>query len=428
MNESKSQGQLGPASLVSLAVGGMVGGGIYIALGVVVEAAGQWAWLSFALAGVVAVTTAYAYGALTNHFESSGGAFDFLEEIDRTGAAGALSWVLLVAYTLTIALYSYAFGEYFAHAFGWGAPWPKVLSLLVLAGLTALNLAGIGKVKGVEITIVTGNLLVLVLLALVGLIAWWSPDRLVAPDGPRPVWDAWMGAAAIFVAYEGFQLLTYEYDEVRRPKRILVPGLVGSALAVVVIYAVVAVGATMIAGAGTVIEHKSIALAVAAENAAGSVGLVVMTVAAAFATSAAIISTLFSSAKLARRVSNDGELPAWFDHRNTEDVPDRPIVALGALAAVLVWIGSLAALVEAASLAFLAAFSSVHAIALRRSIGRPWISWLALVFTAVIGALLLYRLAVTRPVALALILTVFLVAYLARPWLLRRTRTEQVSS
>ncbi|MDX1626019.1 MAG: APC family permease [Wenzhouxiangellaceae bacterium] len=424
-DESKSGGRLGPASLVSLATGGMVGGGIYVALGVVVEAAGQWAWLSFALAGVIAVTTAYAYATLTNHFESSGGAFGFLEHIDRSGFAGSLSWVLLVAYTLTIALYAYAFGEYVSHALDWSAPWPKVLSLIVLAGLTALNLVGVGKVKGVEITIVTGNLLVLLILAVVGLVGWWSPERLVAPQGPMPAWNAWMGAAAIFVAYEGFQLLTYEYDEVRDPKRILAPSLVGSALAVVLIYAVVAVGATMIAGAGTVIEHKSIALSEAAVLAAGSPGLVVMTIAAAFATSAAIISTLVSSGKLARRVSDDGELPAWFDHRNAEDVPDRPIMLLGAAAAVLVWVGSLAALVEAASLAFLAAFSAVHTIALRRGIGHAWVSWLAMGFTAVIGALLIVRLATTKPVALSLILALFAIAWLVRPWLLRHVRTEQ---
>lgn len=94
-------GKIGTASLLALAVGGMVGGGIYVALGVVVEAAGRWAWLSFAVAGVVAVTTAHGYGRLSNHFEVGGGSFAFLEKMDRTGMAGSLSWVLLVSYTLT---------------------------------------------------------------------------------------------------------------------------------------------------------------------------------------------------------------------------------------------------------------------------------------------------------------------------------------
>lgn len=423
----QKNGSLGPASLVALATGGMVGGGIYVALGVVVEAAGQWAWLSFIIAGVIAVTTAYAYAALTNHFQTSGGAFAFLEKIDRSGAAGSLSWVLLAAYGLTIALYAYAFGQYVAHAFGWGAPWPKVLAVAVLAALTGLNLVGIGKIKSVEMVIVTANLLVLLLLAAIGMIGWWAPDKLVAPGGPKALWETWMGAAAIFVSYEGFQLLTYEYDEVKRPEQILVPSLVGSAMAVVLIYAVVAVGATMIAGAEQVIEQKSIALSIAATDAAGQLGLIVMTVAAAFATSAAINSTLFSSGQLMRRVSNDGELPAWFDHRNDHDVPDRAVIVLSVLAAVLTWVGSLAALVEAASLVFLAAFAAVHLIAWREGVGQRWTGVVALTTGAIVSGFLLYRLATTKPIALSLILAMFAASFLLRPWLLGQVRTESAS-
>ena len=44
-------------------VGGMVGGGIYVSLGVVIEAAGQWAWASFLVAGIAAWISATAYGS-----------------------------------------------------------------------------------------------------------------------------------------------------------------------------------------------------------------------------------------------------------------------------------------------------------------------------------------------------------------------------
>lgn len=375
-SDNGGSGAISLFPLVALAIGGMVGGGIYVALGVVVEAAGEWAWLSFLIAGIVAVTTAHAYAALSNHFGAGGGAFEFLEEMDRRGAAGSLSWVLLTAYTLTI---------------------------------------------------VSVNLLILLVLAGIGITGFWVPEALVPPGGPRPVWDAWMGAAAIFVAYEGFQLLTYEYEKVEDPDRILGPGLTGSASAVVLIYAAVAVGATMIAGAGTVMEQKGVALAAAAEQGAGTAGLVVITVATAFATSAAINSTLFSSAKLARRVADDGELPAWLDHRNDRNVPGRAVILLAALAAVLAWVGSLSGLVEAASLVFLAAFGVVHVVAWREWAAARWISGVAFAVGAVILVLLLHRLATTKPIPLATILVVFGVSFFGRPWLLKRAQTEDVA-
>ena len=410
--------------MAALVAGGMVGGGIYVALGVVVEAAGRWSWLAFVIAGVVAVATAHSYAALSNHFESGGGAFAFLEHMDREGAAGSLSWLLIAAYTLTIALYAFAFGAYVAHAVGQSETVARVLSLAVLGVLVLLNLQGIGQMRKVEITIVSANLLVLVALGIAGLTTAFDLAALESPDGALPVWRAGMGAAAIFVSYEGFQLLTYEYDEVAEPQRTLHPVLVWSSVAVVVIYALVAVGATMLAGAGDVLSGGTVALSIAAESGFGTLGLVVMTAAAAFATTAAINSTLFSTAQLAGRVADDAELPAVLDHRNDQDVPDRAMLLIVAVAAVLVWVGSLSALVEAASLAFLTTFGAVNVIALREGAGRPWVASTALGVGGVVGALLLYRLATDKPIPLAIMLLLFAACFGLRPWLLRRVDTE----
>ena len=62
---SSGEGRLGPVAVFALAAGGMVGGGIYVALGVVVKASAQWAWLSFLIAGLVAVSSAFSYARLS---------------------------------------------------------------------------------------------------------------------------------------------------------------------------------------------------------------------------------------------------------------------------------------------------------------------------------------------------------------------------
>jgi len=43
-----------------MAVGGMVGSGIFSTLGVVIGIAGAWAWLSFATAGLIALAAGYS--------------------------------------------------------------------------------------------------------------------------------------------------------------------------------------------------------------------------------------------------------------------------------------------------------------------------------------------------------------------------------
>ncbi len=413
---------LGPVRVWTLAAGGMVGGGIYIALGVVIQAAGIWAWLSFLLAGIVAVATAWSYAALSNHFGKSGGAFEFLEEVDRRGWAGSLSWLLIVGYTLTISVYAYAFGHYVAWAFDGGPVVIRLLAVGIAAALIGLNLLGIGKMTMVEVVIVTGNLFALLVLAGFGL-AQWDTAKLSQGTAAHSAWSGFAGAAAIFMSYEGFQLLAYEYDEVRDAGRLFVPVLVSAAIFVVLAYILVALGAPMLVGAGAIVDQREVALSVAARAAAGWPGVVAMTIAAGFATSAAINSTLFSTAKLARRVADDGELPKWIDHQNGAGVPDRPIIAIGAIAGLLAVAGSLSSLVEAASLVFLATFTIVNLTAWRHLKRGRWIAACGVALGSVIGAVLVVRLASEAPVPLAILGGMILIAIFVRPRLLKALRS-----
>ena len=116
----RSDDKLGLNATWSMAVGGMVGGGIFSTLGVVIRIAGAWAWLSFAVAGLIALAAGYSYVKLAEHYSEGGGAFTFLREIDADGFAGSLSWVLLVGYVLTNAVYAFTFGEYLGHVVGLG--------------------------------------------------------------------------------------------------------------------------------------------------------------------------------------------------------------------------------------------------------------------------------------------------------------------
>ncbi|WVM93283.1 hypothetical protein ULG90_04500 [Halopseudomonas pachastrellae] len=57
-----------------MAVGGMIGGGIFSTLGVVVGIAGSLAWLSFVAAGLIALAAGYSYVKLAAHYNRGGGA------------------------------------------------------------------------------------------------------------------------------------------------------------------------------------------------------------------------------------------------------------------------------------------------------------------------------------------------------------------
>ncbi len=422
MNDNESNDGLGFLSVWALTTGGMVGGGIYTALGVVVAIAMQWSWLAFVIAGLVVVGSAWSYTQLSLRYDTSGGAFEFLRDIDREGLAGTLSWVLIVGYLLTIALYAYAFGHYLSFAFSGGPMLTRGLALGAALVLTALNLAGVGKLAVVEIAIVTSNLLFLVFLGVYG-VAHWDWLQLMAGAEPRPWWSAFIGAAAIFVAYEGFQLLSYDYDEIKDPQRHFTPAVMSGVVFVVAVYVLVAIGATMLAGALAVIDQKQVALAEAADLGMGTAGFICITVAAVMATSAAINSTLFSTAKLAQRVAEEGELPAFLAHRNRRGIPDRAVVLFGSIAGLLSISGSLSTLVETASLVFLLTFGLVNLIAAREVRRQRWLPIMSMVVGGIVLVLLLGRLMVTAPVALAVLVAFLVLIFTLRPAILNHVRT-----
>ena len=407
----------------AMAVGGMVGGGIFSTLGVVVGISGDLAWLSFVVAGLIALAAGYSYVELTEHYGKGGGAFTFLRQIGAMQSAGTLAWILIIGYVLTNAVYAYTFGQYLAHVLGLGPLFARSAAISIMAVFIGLNLRSIGQSSGVEIVLVWFKMVVLVGLSIFGL-SQWDPPMMArgAPDAGLAT--ALFGAAAVFMAYEGFQLLAYDYEDIANPNRTLPRAVLSAIAVVIVVYVMVAVGTPMLIGADGVINNQEVALALAGEKALGTTGLVIVTVAAAFSTGSAINSTLFATARLAREVTRKGQLPESVDHENRFGIPDRAVITLGVLAAAFAAIGTLSGLVEAASLAFLCTFSIVCALAFRARAGWRIVTGGGALASAAAALALVDRLWRTTPIALVLFGIQLLIAVFARPWLLRHAKTR----
>ncbi len=142
-----------------------------------------------------------------------------------------------------------------------------------------------------------------------------------------------LGAAVIFVAYEGFELLPYDYDDLAAPRRTLPRALYLSVAGVAVVYVAVTLASQMLLPDATIAAEKEVAFAVVGEKALGGFGLWAAAAGALLATSSAINATLFSTARLARDVSGAGELPAALG-RERHQIPAAAIVWLALLGAM----------------------------------------------------------------------------------------------
>ncbi|WP_427967171.1 APC family permease [Altererythrobacter sp.] len=365
---------LGPGGAWAMAVGGMIGGGIFSTLGVVITVAGHWTWFSFMLGGLLALASGESYSALTRQIGKSGGSYAYLRELGWNRAALAVVWTLIAGYTLTVSVYAVTFGAYAAnvfHAATWAKLFAAVAAIVVLAGV---NLMGAAQATLLEKVAVWGKLMIL--LALAGIGMWhWAPERLLLQAGqPVGFGAALVGMGVVFMAYEGFQLLSYDYDEMRDAPRTIRVAMPAAILVTMATYMMVAVGATMLAGAPAIVQQEEVALALAGREALGLAGFIAVSIAATFSAGSAINATVFATARLAESAALDGELPALFASRDERDVPWFGTLVISGVAIVLVLIGNIASLVEGASLVFLLIFALVNWLAVHCRAGRRWVS------------------------------------------------------
>jgi amino acid transporter len=385
-----------------MAIGGMIGGGIFSVLGVTIQLAGHLAFLCFVLGGALALVTAHAYAGLTRRAGRSGGPYAYLREAGHPQLAALTSWFLVFGYVLALAVYAFTFGHYVADVVSAGDVVARIASLLVLAAFWAINARGVGASSITEDAVVLTKLVALAGIAIIGLLAW-SPQRLVplANEGYLGVLG---GAAAIFVAYEGFELLSYDYDDIEQPDRTLPRALYLSVLAVAAIYVIVTLGSQMLVPDHVIVRQREVAFAAVGQQAFGAVGRWVAAGAAALATSSAINATLFSTARLVHDLSDAHELPARLG-RTAGGLPVTAMSMLALLGGVFAMLPGINELLAFGSATFLGVFALINHLHARTA-DRPIEKALGNVGSVACAAaivVLFVQLATHDPGALALI-------------------------
>jgi amino acid transporter len=393
-----------------MAVGGMIGGGIYTLAGVILGLAGPLAWVSLLGGGLVALATVRSYYDLTREVKRDGVPLTFLLQRGHPRVASVLAWWLLLVYVLAMAVYAFTFGRYVGAALH--APHWLVVALIfgVVGLLGGVNLLGVREPAGVQIGAVIVELAILAAIAVYGF--WrWDPANLVEGVPPGSLRGVVTGMAATFIAFEGFEMLAYDLRETKAPRAVLTTALPAAVVAVALAYSVVTVGAASLVGASELVANKEHALALAGERAAGVPGLVVVSIAACASAASAINATLFSVSRLARSAAEARLVPVVLSCENERGCPYWAIAVLGLLSATLAATSSLEPLVQAASLAFLVLFAYVNGLAFSAS--RDPISLFGAVGAGLSAVVVLGTLATAHPAALGIFGAGWLVSVVA---------------
>jgi amino acid transporter len=369
-----------------IGVAAMVGAGIFSLLGAAGEVAGAAVWLSFLIAGAIAMLQGYSFAKFGARYPSAGGMLEYVRRGFGDGhVLGIVAWLLLFTNAIITAMVAVSFGSYASSAVNdGGTTATKLFAVLLLLVMTGLNIVGskaVARTQTVVVVVVIGILTVFAITTLANL-----HPHLLAFSGYPSLQKIVSSVALTFFAFLGFGVITFTAKDLDQPKRQL-PRAMFLALGIAtIVYVAVSLGVFGTLTVEQVIASGGTALAVAAQPVLGRAGYWLMSVTALFATAGATNSGLYPAAGLCEEMASVGQFPPLLGRRWAQRVPSGLLVT-SAIAIVLAAGFGLTAIASIGSAIALVVFALVTGghLRIRSDTGaRMWLLVLAEVCTVAV--------------------------------------------
>jgi basic amino acid/polyamine antiporter, APA family len=248
------QRKLGFPAVYAIAVGAMMGSGIFVLPGLAAAEAGPYVSLSYLLAGLLVLPAVLSKAELATAMPVSGGTYVYVERSMGRWIGtitGLATWFSLTAKT---AFATVGLGTYVV-LFAPSAP-QKAVALGVLGVLLVVNLVGTGKATTMQIGLVTCTVFALVGLVVGGI--GTADVSLLEPALPQGTEGIIAGAGLVFVSYAGVTKICSVAEEVKNPSRNLPLGMLAAQFTVMALYAVVAQVLTLNVSVEALHEHHDV--------------------------------------------------------------------------------------------------------------------------------------------------------------------------
>ncbi len=348
---------LGVPELIAIALGGMVGGGIFTVLGISVSMVGVYTPLAILIGGIFAAMAAYSYIKLGVYYKDEGATYSFYKKTfpQSPFAASLIGWFVIFGYISTLALYAYTFASYAISGFSFADnDWVrKLVAGLIIAFFTLVNIWSVKGMGKIEDVMVYTKLVILVVISFVLMNnSNTTIPVLLTNDGDSSFLNILIVASITFVAYEGFQLVINAVNEMDAPEKNIPKAIYSAIFLAVLIYFVISLGAILAIPFDDIIKNKEYALASGASDVLGHWGSDLVIAGALLATSSAISGTVFGASRQVAVIAKDGYFPFFLSKRKNH-IPVNAIIAMALFAFILILAGSLQVILEFGSITFL---------------------------------------------------------------------------
>src|SRR6187397_2275564 len=397
---------LGAGDLIMLAIGAVIGAGIFGAIGtaaagqigpngeVIRYGAGPALIFSFVLLGGACALAALCYAELASMIPQAGSAYAYSYATLGELVAWIIGWDLILEYAVGNVAVAISWGDYFTTLLrGMGVQLPQFLTtgyrtaLLsadpAIHGLldTAPRAAGIPillnvpafsivmlitwlLLRGARESSTANNVMVVIKLLALGLFVTVGllnihPEN-YRPFAPNGFTGIHQGAAIVFFAYIGFDAISTAAEETRNPQRNLPLGILGGLAICTLIYVIVGIVATGLVPYQQLAVADPLAEALKLTGFSG-VGMIVA-FGAAVSMSAVLLVFQYGQPRIFFAMARDGLLPEWVARIDKKTrTPYTATLVTGILVAVASMIGDAAETYDLTNVGTLFAFALVCA-------------------------------------------------------------------
>ncbi|MGH3090008.1 MAG: amino acid permease, partial [Rubrobacteraceae bacterium] len=391
--------------------GVMIGTGIFVLTGVAAATnAGPGISLSFVVSGVACALAALCYAEYASTVPVAGSAYTYSYATIGEFVAWIIGWDLILEFTVGASAVSIGWSQYFTSLlqsfFGVSLPaailggegaFMNLPAAFIALALTAILIVGITLSSRFNQIITSIKLLVILFFIGFGVFfistANWSPfippregGGAVEGEGGLTILDntVWAlifgnpgafgfsgivaGAAIVFFAFIGFDIVATTAEETRNPQRNMPIGILGSLAIVTVLYVVVSLVMTGIVPYTELNTAAPMATAFEAIGQAWATGLV--SLGAILGLTSVIMILMLGQSRVAFAMSRDRLLPPWLGRVHPSfRTPYRITLITGLAVTLMAAFTPIAAVAELVNIGTLFAFVlvSIGVIVLRRS-------------------------------------------------------------
>lgn len=369
--------------LMLLGIGAIIGVGIFVATGVAAaKYAGPAISVSYALAAVVCIFTALAYGELASMVPVAGSSYTYSYIVFGELIAWMVGWGVLMVFTIGGSTVSAGWSGYVTGILAdSGYPLPQMLTTIPAdGGLVNLPAAMIPLalalflVRGTEETAKLNNILVAVKVGTIALFLFVAAKYInfdhwadFTPFGYKGVA---IGAATIIFAYAGFEAVANAAEECKNPRRDLPIGIIGSLIIAAVCYISVSAGLTAIAPYNLL--HSAEPMAVALRYNADKMGSALVAIGAFAGMTTVLLMQIFAQSRLLFAMSRDGMVPRIFKRLHKRfDTPYYAILLSGGLMSVISGFAPVETITKMTSMFLMTTFVAVSIGVLIMRVTKP---------------------------------------------------------